>query len=125
MSDTAIVPALPTPLRTGRGRRVAACLCTIPVAAWWLTRGAPPWVMMWAIASGEFVALKLLTLGGLPRGLPAWRLASYVFLWPGMKPKEFLGLTSAPLPVATGPELSKALAKTAFGIVGLTWAIAN
>jgi hypothetical protein len=125
MSYTTEVPVSPTRVRTANGPGIVVCLCMVPVAAWWLSRGAPAWVMMWAIASGEFFALKFLTLRGLPSGLPGWRLASYIFLWPGMKPREFLGLTSIRPPAATGLELARALAKTAIGVVGLAWAIAN
>lgn len=125
MSNAASIPASPTRPAAFHRAGIAVCLCALPVEAWWLSRGAPAWVMMWAIASGEFLALKLLTLGGLPAGLPAWRLGAYVFLWPGMKPREFLGLTPARPPAATGPELARALAKTAFGVSGLSWAIAH
>jgi hypothetical protein len=42
-----------------------------------------------------------------------------------MNSREFLGLAPIGLPVATVPELVKALAKTALGLTGIVWAIAN
>jgi hypothetical protein len=97
----------------------------LPIAAWWLTRGDRGWVVMWAIAGSEFIALKVLTLGGLALATTPWRVAGYVFLWPGMNAGEFLGLTPTRPPVATGPELGMALAKTALGLTGIAWAIAH
>src|SRR5580658_1058840 len=120
--------AIPAPLaRIGgsHGRLAAICLFAIPVAAWWLSRAAPAWLMMWIMAGSEFLALKLLTLSGIPWGVPAWRLASYIFLWPGMKPSEFLGLVPTKRPVAEGPELARALAKTVLGLAGFGWAVVN
>jgi hypothetical protein len=123
-----ISAAIPGPLaRIGGsyGRLAAICLFAIPVAAWWLSRGSPAWLMMWLMAGSEFLALKLLTLSGIPWGVPAWRLASYIFLWPGMKPSEFLGLAPTKRPVAGGPELARALAKTVLGLAGFVWAVVN
>jgi alginate O-acetyltransferase complex protein AlgI len=77
------------------------------------------------MAGSEFFALKLLTLAGTPWDVPAWRLASYVFLWPGMKPSQFLGLAPTKRPVAKGSELARALAKTALGLAGFAWAVVN
>lgn len=115
------------PSRIGgvHGPKAAICLCAIPVAGWWFSRGAPAWVAMGVIASSEFFALKLLTLAGIPWDVPAWRLASYVFLWPGMKPREFLGLVPTRRLNATVPELLRALAKTALGLAGIAWAATN
>jgi alginate O-acetyltransferase complex protein AlgI len=81
--------------------------------------------MMWAIAGAEFLALKLLTLAGIPWDVPTGRLASYVFLWPGMKPREFLGLVPAKHPDATAADLAKGLAKTALGLALFSWAVVN
>jgi alginate O-acetyltransferase complex protein AlgI len=80
---------------------------------------------MWAMAVSEFFALKLLTLTDIPRGLPARRLASYVFLWPGMNPSVFLGLVPTKMPAATATELAWSLAKIALGLTALAWAIFN
>jgi alginate O-acetyltransferase complex protein AlgI len=80
---------------------------------------------MWVMAGSEFFALKLLTLTGIPQGVPVWRLASYVFLWPGMKPSEFLGIVPTKQPVAQGTELAWALTKMALGLGGVAWAVVN
>lgn len=125
MSDTVAISTPSARHGTAHARLAAAWLLLIPVAAWWLSRKAPAWVMMWSISSAEFLALKILTLRGLPAGLPLGRVVSYVVLWPGMKPREFLGLTSAKVPVATAPQLAWALCKMAFGIVGVVWSVAN
>jgi hypothetical protein len=107
-------------------RSVAAVgLGLLPIAAWWCTRGAPAWTVMWAIAGTEFFALKLLTLAGLWKTAPAWRIAAYLLLWPGMNAKAFLTLSLPATRTATGRELAVAMAKLALGLAMTAWTIAH
>jgi alginate O-acetyltransferase complex protein AlgI len=107
-------------------RSVAAVgLGLLPIAAWWYTRGAPAWVVMWAIAGTEFFALKLLTLAGLWKTAPAWRIAAYLLLWPGMNAKAFLTLSLPATRTATGRELAVAMAKLALGLAMTAWTVAH
>jgi hypothetical protein len=100
-------------------------LCAIPIAAWFLTRGAPAWMVMWSLAASEFFALKLLTLDGISWNLPPKDLACYLFLWPGMNPNEFLGPAPAKPPKATRIELAWSLSNMALGFTASAWAVSN
>jgi hypothetical protein len=97
----------------------------LPLAMGWYTREAPAWVVMWAIAGAEFFALKLLTLAGLWKTAPAWRLAAYLLLWPGMNAKAFLTTSLPATRAATGRELMVAMTKLAFGLAMAAWAVAH
>ena len=110
-----------------RNRRSVAIvgLGLLPVVAWWCTREAPAWVVMWAIAGAEFFALKLLTLAGLWRSAPAWRIAAYLLLWPGMNAKAFLTSSLPAAWAATGRELAVAMAKLALGLAMAAWAASH
>src|SRR5262249_32636792 len=65
-----------------------------------------PWVLMWLLAFTIFGTFKALTLLHLKREdlrrLSLVRLAAYLFLWPGMRPRTFFGDDTAP-PVAHAP----------------------
>jgi hypothetical protein len=125
MNSNPTIPVHPSRIGGSHGLAAAACLAAFPLVAWWLSQGAPAWLIMWVIAASEFFALKLLTLAGVPWDVSKWRLASYVLLWPGMKPREFLGLSKATAPSADGPELARSLVKTILGLIGMAWAVAN
>lgn len=49
----------------------------------------PPWIFMWLLALSIFIGAKWVTVrDGLPlRNAPGWRLAVYLFLWPGLNPR--------------------------------------
>lgn len=115
--------------RTGANRLVSwhavSGLVVLPLAAWWFTRGAPGWVVMWAVAGAEFGALKLLTLTGLWRTAPAWRVGAYLALWPGMNAGTFLAPNVRGAPVPNRAELTFAVAKLAGGLVACAWAVRN
>src|SRR4051794_13163612 len=53
----------------------------------WATRSLPGWIVMWAMATAEFLILKVATLHGTSaRG---WRAAGYMVAWPGMNAAKF------------------------------------
>ncbi|HXC02811.1 MAG TPA: MBOAT family protein [Opitutaceae bacterium] len=100
-------------------------LSLLPIAVWWCTREAPAWVVMWAIAGAEFLALKLLTLAGFWKTAPAWRIAAYLLLWPGMNAKAFLASSLPAAQAANGQELAAAMAKLVLGLAMAAWAASH
>ena len=90
LDDVRRKPDLPAP------RWILALLVVTWVA--WAVRDLPAWAMMWMLAGAEFLALKFVTLAGVPGSPPAWRIAAYVFLWPGMNARRFLEDRSARVP---------------------------
>lgn len=103
-----------------------ATLMLLPIGAWWAARGAPPWGTMWAIAFAEFLGVKLLTLSRLWRPAPAWRVAAYIALWPGMDAPAFLGVRlGKKVPPASILEWTFAFAKLASGLAAIGWAVAH
>jgi hypothetical protein len=121
-------PVMVTAQTPGAGNRrglAVVGLGLLPIAVWWCTREAPAWVVMWAIAGAEFFALKLLTLAGLWRTAAAWRIATYLLLWPGMNAKAFLTASLPAARAATGRELMVAIIKLAFGLAMAAWAAAH
>lgn len=88
-----------------------------------MVREMPGWAAMWILATTEFVALKILTLNGVTGSAPRWRVAAYLFLWPGMNAAAFLQdrrATAHPVPIAG--EFTAALAKTVLGVALMSWA---
>lgn len=66
-------------------------LLFIPYAAFTWAQLEPDWVCMIALATGEFVALKLFTLAASDlTGVPWPRRLAYLCLWPGMNAVAFL-----------------------------------
>jgi hypothetical protein len=62
----------------------------------------PRWVVMWTLAVVIFGGCKWLTWRRiLTVGVPAWRHAAYLLLWPGLDPATFL--SPRPLPAARRP----------------------
>lgn len=109
--------------RTLRAPGAVALVLAAPVAAWWFTRGTPPWVVMWAVASAEYLAVKALTPSGFWRMAPVWRVIAYLTLWPGMDAAAFLGVRGkkAVAPVARA-EWMFAGAKFTGGLAAVGWA---
>lgn len=77
----------------------------------------PLWVHMWAIAVALFfgakgvTVMRLMAAGMSP---PPGRLIGYLLFWPGLNARAFcFGRATPPL---TGPEVSRAVLKTAAGI---------
>jgi hypothetical protein len=122
MQSNPIMVTAQTPSTGNRRSVVVVGLGLLPIVVWWYTREAPAWVVMWTIAGAEFFALKLLTLAGLWRTAPAWRIAAYLLLWPGMNAKTFLTTSLPATRAATGRELAIGLAKLAFGLAMTAWA---
>lgn len=90
----------------------------------WLTRNHPPWMMMWAIAGVEFLALKLATLHGTATKVAPARMLAYLCAWPGMNARAFLRRTENPnAPRPTWNELWFAAAKLAVGLGLAAWTI--
>src|SRR5262245_47636104 len=85
----------------------------------------PPWVVMWTLAAAIFALCKWITWQFAPvPHISAWRHTAYLFLWPGLDAKAFLG--SRPLPRELRPGAGEwlfAFAKTALG-AALVWGIA-
>jgi hypothetical protein len=88
----------------------------------WMMRGMPGWVAMWILAATEFAALKFVTLHGAVGTAPWWRIAAYLFLWPGMNAAAFLHDRRAAGPAPEAIEMSAALVKTVFGVALMSWA---
>ena len=80
---------------------------------------------MWALAMSIFVGLKWLTLASAsPREHTSlWRMAGYLFLWPGLNANQFLSANQAAR--ATPREWLAATAKTAVGAIILVIAALN
>jgi hypothetical protein len=56
----------------------------------------PPWAVMWTLAFTIFCGCKWLTWRRTPvDGVPPWRHAAYLLLWPGLDPAAFLGPRSS------------------------------
>ncbi len=110
------VPRLPWLPLTG--------LVMCPLLAWFVTRNDEGWIVMWTIAVAEWFALKLLTLNGLWRVAPLARVLGYLFLWPGLNARAFLGPRDPRPTAVTAParELVFALAKFAAGLAAILWA---
>jgi hypothetical protein len=90
----------------------------------WFLREAPPWLLMWVLAGGEFLLLKLLTLAEASTRLSlSWKIG-YVFAWPGMNIGEFSSARPAHVR-ADGGELLFALGKCLLGVTAFGWAAAN
>lgn len=83
------------------------------------------WICMWVVAGAEWFALKLATLTGFWRTAPAWRLAVYATLWPGLNARAFLFTDTGAVPRPLPGELAFALAKMAFGLAAAGWAIVH
>ena len=104
-------------------RAAAGGLLVLPSVAWWTARDQPSWVAMWAVASSEFLALKLVTLA-----MANWRIISpsrafaYVALWPGMDAGAFLFDRRGRIPVVRLGELGWALLKLLSGLLACVWA---
>lgn len=110
----------------GASRLAGAVLFLLPAAVWWGARGLPGWGVMWAVATAEFFALKMLTLSGLWRDAPPARVAAYLMLWPGMDAAAFLGIRAGKKRlVPTAPEWMFAVAKFGAGLVAAAWAVTH
>ncbi len=72
----------------------------LPLLAWpsgvllaWVIWGSawPRWVVMWMVALAFFAGCKWLTWrAARPDGVPIWRQAAYLLLWPGLDAEAFL-----------------------------------
>lgn len=96
---------------------ILAATIGVPFA---LTRPAPPWVAMGAIAAALFFALKLAMLRAHGRGARPGRIAAFLLLWPGMNAAKFLPAAAA-RPSVPRSEVVFAGAKLALGLVLTLW----
>ena len=125
--------AVATSVHTGGGKVVgsegrghfeiswAIALLCVGCAAW-VVREMPGWAAMWILAVTEFAALKFVTLHGVSNPARRWRVAAYLFLWPGMSARAFIHDRPAAVPAPKAIEMLAALAKTAFGVGLMSWA---
>ena len=92
------------------------------VAAW--CGGWPAWALMWAMAVSIFAGLKWLTLATSTAAQDAsgWRIAGYLFLWPGLNADAFLANSERPV-TPSWQEWGWVGAKTAGGIMLLISAV--
>lgn len=74
----------------------------------------PAWVTMWSVAAAIFVGCKWLTWRQTPIAAPVWVHLAYLFGWPGLDARAFLG--SKPGKQPTLAEWLFATAKTAVGV---------
>lgn len=74
----------------------------------------PAWVTMWSVATAIFVGCKWLTWRRTPTPAPVWVHLAYLFGWPGLDARAFLG--SKPGKRTTPAEWLFATAKTAIGL---------
>lgn len=115
-------PAAEKRMRTDKWPAFAPLLI-LPMLALLLKTSVPRWAFMWTMAFAIFAGCKWLTWCQAESHIPAWRSRAYLFLWPGLNAKEFLGDQV----VVRRPGLlpwTGALAKTLFGGI-LLWAIAR
>jgi hypothetical protein len=120
-STTVRSPSRGLPLHTKARWQIWAAVAVVIVAAassW----SAPAWVRMWALAAGEFLALKLLTLRETASSATPWKITAYVALWPGMDASAFLNGRVARADRPATRELVAAAAKLALGLGLATWA---
>jgi len=99
-----------------RGWRGYAPLLFLPVAVFLLTPATwPRWAFMWLLALSIYAGCKWLTWRrARVSGVPPWRQAGYLLLWPGMDAAAFLlpsTITAAP----PATEWFSALGKTLLG----------
>jgi hypothetical protein len=68
-------------------------LVILPISAVVLGGQLAPWILMWALALSIFAGLKWLSFVDTTAasGTPIRRRLAYLFLWPGMDAKSFLG----------------------------------
>ncbi len=103
-----------------------APLLILPAVAWVVALHGPAWLLMWGLAIAIYAGCKWLTLwdavGGMP-GVPAWRSAAYLMLWPGMDAGAFLDARKR-RPAPALAEWMAASAETGMGAV-LLWCIAR
>jgi hypothetical protein len=113
------------PLRSIPAGAVAmvAGLGSFPTLAWWVTRGGPAWLTMWAVSFAMFFAIKALTLHAAGWEAHRWRALAYLGLWPGLNARDFLR-SATTRPEWTHPRvLIGALANIAFGAALLAWSL--
>src|SRR5687767_118230 len=78
----------------------------------------PRWAVMWALAFAIFCGCKWLTWRRTPvDGVPAWRHAAYLLLWPGLDPAAFLSPLGAAVPRPAPREWLFGAAKLLTGLV--------
>jgi hypothetical protein len=68
-----------------------APLLFLPMLALLLKTSMSPWAFMWTLAFAIFAGCKWLTWCQADKRVQAWRNWAYLFLWPGLNAKEFLG----------------------------------
>lgn len=139
LSDRA-EPSAGTPRRFAAARWLGWGLGSGTIAlVWGLTRTGPAWLAMSAIAATSFFALKLATLRGSWKAAAPWRIAGYLFAWPGMNAQRFLAGEGCRRDTSTSRgvsarmpsgcprygELAFALAKLVGGLVCASWAMVH
>jgi hypothetical protein len=104
-----------------RGYAAAGLILAVGVSTW----SASSWMAMWALATAEFAALKILTLRHGTAGASARRVATYLALWPGMNSDAFLRRRLPPAEHPDFNELFVALANWALGLGLSGWAVTH
>lgn len=103
---------------------LAACLplMTLPVTVLLLREALPAWVFMWAIAFALFFGCKWLTWWPERNTQGAvWRHWAYLFAWPGLDARGFLGVNHHPAKPSTASWLA-AIRNTILGAL-LLWGL--
>ena len=124
MNSVAVMSPSPTHAPAATTSVAFAGLVLLPASAWWVTRGGPAWLNMWALAFAEFFALKLFTLHEAGGDLRDRRALAYLTLWPGLNARDFLGERGPCLDWKRLKVVVGALANLTLGAV-LTWAASH
>jgi alginate O-acetyltransferase complex protein AlgI len=85
----------------------------------------PAWAVMTTMAMLIFLGLKILTLRGYDGLAGTVRLAGYLFAWPGLNARTFLGARRLRGPEVRNEELVAAGLKLALGLALALWATLN
>lgn len=99
-------------------------LVALPALAWFAAPAdLPPWACMWSIVFAMYAGLKWLSWWDARSvRAPAWRHVAYLFAWPGMDARAFLG-NSSRCRSPTRREWLAAAIKLGCG-VALIWSVA-